>query len=78
MTIFPVDIPVQNVHVFGMYFFGRKQNTGYVMIREDVPPFRLSIREREGGPLFGGSSGALREKIYSLISRSTIAVRAGM
>ena len=38
MTIFPVDIPVQNVHVFGMYFFGRKQNTGYVMIREDVSP----------------------------------------
>ena len=38
MTIFPVDIPIQNVHVSGMYFFGRKQNTGYVMIREDVSP----------------------------------------
>ena len=56
MTIFPVDIPIQNVHVSGMYFFGRKQNTGYVMIREDVSPFRLSIREREGGHYLEGAA----------------------
>ena len=65
MTIFPVDIPVQNVHLFGMYFFGRKQNTGYVMIHEDVSPLPADNAFAGRGLLLGGSSCTLREKGFN-------------
>ena len=81
MTIFSVDNSVKNVHDFGMITFRFPYEFEYRICDYpggcEPPSSRQCIRWK-GAIAWREQLHSAGERIYSLISRSTIAVRAGM